>query len=90
MGEKHWDIQIDITENDDTTTARATLTMPAEAPLTGYGEAHRNPVDRPAAEIGDELAAARALDDLTNQLLSVANQDVVRNARFSRSPMPPG
>jgi hypothetical protein len=90
VSDKHWDVQIDITEDADTTTAQATLTMPAQARLTGYGEAHRNPVDRPAAAIGDELAAARALEDLTSQLLSVANQDVVRNARATRSAMQPG
>jgi hypothetical protein len=87
--DKHWDVQIDITEDDDVTTAQAVLTMPEQSRLTGHGEAHRNPVDPPAAAIGDELAAARALEDLTQQLLSVADQDVVRNAR-SRIPMPPG
>ncbi|MEU8244938.1 dsRBD fold-containing protein [Nonomuraea sp. NPDC048916] len=87
MNEKHWDVQIDISENDDTTTAQATLATPADAQLTGYGEAHRNPHDPPAAGIGDELAAARALEDLTRQLLGVADQDVVRNAR-SGSQMP--
>ena len=53
--------------------------MRAEARLTrdgagmvGSGTARRNPDDREVTQIGQEIAAARALSDLAHQLLSYA------------------
>ena len=36
--------------------------------LSGHGRSRRNPVDRNVPQIGEELAAARALHDLAHQL----------------------
>ncbi|GAA2364689.1 DUF1876 domain-containing protein [Nonomuraea africana] len=82
MNEKRWVVEIDITEEGDLTKAHATL---SGGRLAGYGEAHRNPIDPPAPEIGDELAAGRALQDLTHQLLGTANMDVAQNAATTPS-----
>ena len=45
--------------------------------MTGRGTARRNPIDRPVPEIGDELAASRALEDFAIRLHDVAADDIV-------------
>ncbi|MEW2398754.1 DUF1876 domain-containing protein [Streptomyces sp. NPDC046862] len=78
MEDKQWTVQIHITEDGDDTQARAVLTTPDTSTVTGRGAARRNPVDRPVPEIGDELAASRALEDLAIRLHDVASDDIVQ------------
>ncbi|MEU2282680.1 DUF1876 domain-containing protein [Streptomyces sp. NPDC013178] len=80
MESKQWTVQIFITEDGDDTHARAVLTTDETSTVTGQGTARRNPLDRPIAEIGDELAASRALDDLAIRLHDVASDDIVQLA----------
>ena len=44
--------------------------------LSGPGIARLNPTDRNVAEIGDELAVARALSNLADQLFAAAASDI--------------
>jgi len=44
--------------------------------LVGTGLARRNPADKDVPEIGDELAVARALSELSHRLLHVAVEDI--------------
>jgi hypothetical protein len=78
MEAKQWTVQIFITEEGDDTRARAVLTTQDTSTVTGRGEARRNPIDRPIPEIGDELAASRALEDLAIRLHDVASDDIVQ------------
>ncbi|MCF3132365.1 DUF1876 domain-containing protein [Streptomyces olivochromogenes] len=78
MDAKQWTVQIFITEDGDDTQARAVLTTRDTATVTGRGHARRNPLDRPIPEIGDELAASRALEDLAVRLHDVASDDIVQ------------
>ncbi|MFB9466933.1 DUF1876 domain-containing protein [Streptomyces cinereospinus] len=77
MEDKQWTVQIYITEDGDDTRARAVLTAGDMSSVVGRGVARRNPVDRPVPEIGDELAASRALEDLAVRLHDVAADDIV-------------
>nr|BFD81797.1 DUF1876 domain-containing protein [Streptomyces sp. Xyl84] len=77
MEAKRWTVQIYITEDGDETHARAVLTTRDTSAVTGRGAARRNPVDRPVPEIGDELAAGRALEDLASRLNAVAAGDLL-------------
>ncbi|MFE1248469.1 DUF1876 domain-containing protein [Streptomyces sp. NPDC058735] len=77
MEAKQWTVQIFISEEGDTTRARAVLSTRDTSTLTGRGTARRNPIDRPVPEIGDELAASRALEDLAIRLHDVAADDIV-------------
>jgi hypothetical protein len=82
MGDvKRWrvDIYIDEDRNDRRTYAQALLDAGWEQPLSGYGTAWRNPVDREMPEIGDELAASRALIDLAEELVHAAT--ITRRSR---------
>ncbi len=74
---KHWTVDIFIDEHDDDSTrAEARLRTRNSAHITGIGFARRNPRDVNVPEIGDELAAARALADLAQRLLKAAAEDI--------------
>ena len=66
-----WPVQISLREEDRVTRAEARLTTDG-AGMVGSGMARRNPDDQEATQIGEEIAAARALSDLAHQLLSYA------------------
>ena len=63
-----WAIDIVFEETPDTTEATATLRM-GDAECTGRGSARRNPSDPSVPLIGEELAAARALAELSSKLV---------------------
>lgn len=73
---KTWHIDIYIGEHEGETHAEARLRPVQEVTLTGVGTARLNPTDRDVPEIGDELAAARALSDLAHRLLNAAAGDI--------------
>jgi hypothetical protein len=73
---KQWTVTIDIDEHDGRTRARARLHTRDTDGLVGVGIARLNPADVDVAEIGDELAVARALSDLGARLLHTASEDV--------------
>ncbi|MDW4911086.1 DUF1876 domain-containing protein [Streptomyces sp. ADMS] len=70
-----WKVRLYLFEEEGTTKARAVLNT-GTTELTGHGDAHRNPADRDVPEIGDELAAGRAMHDLGRQLVVVAQRDI--------------
>lgn len=75
-----WSVEIQLFEGDVETSAKATLISGRGAAqrrtVTGSGRAHRRDGDAPVAEIGAEIAAARALRDLAAKLLDVAAEDL--------------
>ncbi|MGH3370039.1 MAG: dsRBD fold-containing protein [Nocardioidaceae bacterium] len=72
MTTKSWTVEIRITEEERETTAEARLSIDEVQGLLGHGSARRNPTDSNVPAIGDELAAARALSDLSHRLLETA------------------
>ncbi len=84
MEAKRWTIEVHITEEGDKTSAKAIMLTKGGIRLTGVGRAHRNPVDRPVPEIGDELAVARALSDLATKLNTVTWEDIAHLARAGK------
>ncbi|MEU2005776.1 dsRBD fold-containing protein [Rhodococcus sp. NPDC019627] len=81
MYERKWSVDIVIDEHDSgeagsRTRAQARLRTHDKTALTGVGTARRNPKDTEIPEIGDELAAARALADLSHQLIEATVADL--------------
>lgn len=77
MKTKKWHVEIYISERDDDVThAEARLSTRDTTSLHGIGVAKRNPTDASVPEIGDELAAARALSDLANRLMRATAEDI--------------
>jgi hypothetical protein len=70
-----WSVELLITETDDDTQAKASLEIDG-ATVTGWGRSRRNPVDPRVPRIGEELAAARALADLSHRIFDVATVEI--------------
>ncbi|GAA0229848.1 DUF1876 domain-containing protein [Actinomadura nitritigenes] len=80
METKQWSVELYISEDATDTDARAVLFTGGEPRITGHGHARRNPADRRIPEIGDELAAGRALADLAYRLRGLASEDIAQLA----------
>lgn len=72
----HWNVDMAVTENGRETRCEARLRGRNGVAMVGEGTAHANPADENVPAIGDELAAARALSDLSHQLLNTAARDI--------------
>jgi hypothetical protein len=72
---KEWRLRLYLSEHDPSTEARVVLDT-GDTVLESHAEAHRNPFDTAVPEIGDELAAGRALISLGRQLLRNAAGDM--------------
>lgn len=72
---KNWTIEVAIVEHPKHTRATAKI-RPQGQELIGTGLAHRNPADRDIPAIGDELAVARALANLSDQLFAATASDI--------------
>jgi hypothetical protein len=71
MADQMWRVQIAFTEEAERTRADAILELASQR-FHGYGQAKRAPDDPSVPVIGQDLAAARALSDLSHQLLQAA------------------
>lgn len=76
MRVKQWTADIFLSEEGDRTKARVVLHGDTPHDLVGSGVAQRNPHDPSIPEIGDEVAAGRALGDLSARLLQIAYRDI--------------
>jgi hypothetical protein len=70
-----WPAHILLVETDGETSARAVLDTDDRS-IQGTGTAVRNPVDFEVEQIGEELAAGRALVDLGRRLLGLSEADI--------------
>jgi hypothetical protein len=73
---KRWTVDVLVNDDEGRTYAEACLRSGEDTRLVGVGRAKLNPSDRDIPEIGDELAAARALCDLGQRLLVAASNDI--------------
>ncbi|MFE0456758.1 DUF1876 domain-containing protein [Streptomyces sp. NPDC058914] len=71
-----WKVRLHLFEDDDGTTKARVVLDTGTTALTGHGTAHCHPADANVPEIGDELAAGRAMEDLAQQLLNTADRDM--------------
>lgn len=76
MEQAGWQIEIEFDEDDTHTHATATARVRGDRALTGRGDAYRNPKDPNLPVVGEEIAAARALIELTSQLLRTAADQI--------------
>ena len=71
-----WNVEIQFEEDESLTTAASLLRLPDGTEIQGRGQARRNPADPAQPQIGEEIAAARALSDLVHQLLDKAAAEI--------------
>jgi hypothetical protein len=75
MTDQSWQVDIAFTEEDDRTRADAILELASQR-FHGFGQAKRAPKDPSIPVIGQDLAAARALSDLSHQLVHAAAERI--------------
>lgn len=75
MTRKVWTVDIEIDEKDRQTQADVLLEA-GEVRYRAWGRARRNPIDPQRPWIGEEVAVARALENLALQLRAAAEHDV--------------
>ena len=70
-----WTIEVLLEEDGDETDAKALLRV-GNRELGGWGRARRNPHDPERPRVGEELAVARALSELSHKLVDAAAQEI--------------
>ena len=73
---KAWHVELFLDEWGDRTMAHAVLHTGLHTQVEGRGVTLRSPHDVDVPEIGDEVAAARALHELADELLRTAAGDI--------------
>jgi hypothetical protein len=73
---KRWNVEVHIGEEASETNARVVLRTEDATELQGEGIARCNPADTNVPKIGDEIAVARALSDLSHKLLHKAAEEL--------------
>lgn len=71
-----WKVRLHLFEDDEGTTKARVVVDTGTTALTGQGAAHCHAADMNVPEIGDELAAGRAMQDLAQQLVNAAERDI--------------
>jgi hypothetical protein len=68
-------VEVTFTEDEDRTRAHASMAL-GRARFEGIGQARRSPRDPNVPVVGEELAAARALSDLSHKLIEAATERI--------------
>jgi Domain of unknown function (DUF1876) len=71
-----WHIEVEFLEDGDKTRAACLLRLQDGTELRAHGRADRYPSDPAQQRVGEEVAAARALNDLSHQLLAKAGHEI--------------
>ncbi|MDT0344520.1 DUF1876 domain-containing protein [Streptomyces litchfieldiae] len=76
MKTETWNVRVSIESDGRMTRAQARLEDKADTVLVSEGMARANPSDENVPDIGHELAAARALSELSHQLAHLTALDI--------------
>ena len=75
-----WIVRIDIEEIGRRTDAAATLFTDGLQIADARGTAHRSPTDAQRIDVGDDIAAGRALIRLGEKLIGQAESEISRHS----------
>ncbi|MGW4434401.1 DUF1876 domain-containing protein [Streptomyces sp. NPDC004596] len=71
-----WHIELEFQEDDTRTRAAALVRLPDGSEVRAHGHASRHNVDSNQPRVGEEIAGARALNELAMQLLTKAHGEI--------------
>jgi hypothetical protein len=78
--EKDINLAIHVSEDETETMAEVMLDLRGDQ-FQAVGKARRNPIDPPSPLIGEELAIARALSQLQDQMLEAARVKIEQHRK---------
>ena len=87
---QRWTVVLDITPDDGAVRAVARLRDRSATRLVGEGAARMGPVERVAPAVGADVAAARALHQLSERLVAAAKHEydiAVRRRQSAQRPV---
>ncbi|MET9962956.1 DUF1876 domain-containing protein [Streptomyces sp. NPDC006326] len=71
-----WHVELEFSEEGHRTSAAALVRLGDGSEIKGRGYAMRHPSDPEQLRVGEEIAGARALMDLSTQLLQKAHSEI--------------
>ncbi|MFJ3663986.1 DUF1876 domain-containing protein [Streptomyces sp. NPDC090119] len=71
-----WHIELEFEEDDQHTRAVALVRLPDGSEIRAHGHATRHRVDANQPRVGEEIAGARALNELAMRLLTKAHEEI--------------
>ncbi|MFJ3232473.1 DUF1876 domain-containing protein [Streptomyces sp. NPDC086787] len=71
-----WHIELEFEEDDRHTRAAALVRLPDGSEVTAHGSASRHDTDSSQPRVGEEIAGARALNELAMELLTKAHDEI--------------
>ncbi|MCX4990844.1 MULTISPECIES: DUF1876 domain-containing protein [unclassified Streptomyces] len=71
-----WHVEMEFQEDEHRTRAAALLRLPDGSEVRAHGYASRHPSDSNQPRVGEEVAGARALNELAMQLLTKAHDEI--------------
>ncbi|MER5752289.1 DUF1876 domain-containing protein [Streptomyces sp. NPDC002088] len=71
-----WHVEMEFQEDDQHTSAVALVRLPDGSEVRSHGHASRHHSDSNQPRVGEEVAGARALNELAMQLLTKAHGEI--------------
>ncbi|MEW2130580.1 DUF1876 domain-containing protein [Streptomyces sp. NPDC005435] len=71
-----WHIELEFMEDDQHTRAVAMVRLPDGSEVRAHGHATRHQVDNNQPRVGEEIAGARALNEIAMRLLEKAHEEI--------------
>ncbi|MFJ9740457.1 DUF1876 domain-containing protein [Streptomyces sp. NPDC101166] len=71
-----WHVEMEFKEDDQHTRAVAMVRLPDGTEVRAHGHASRHRVDANQPRVGEEIAGARALNEIAMQLLTKAHMEI--------------
>ncbi len=71
-----WHVELEFKEDEEHTRAAALVRLPDGNEVRGHGYASRHRSDANQPRVGEEIAGARALNELAMQLLTKAHDEI--------------
>ncbi|MDF3302806.1 DUF1876 domain-containing protein [Streptomyces tropicalis] len=71
-----WHVELEFQEDDQHTRAAALVRLPDGTEVRGHGRASRHRTDENQPRVGEEIAGARALNEIAMALLDKAHGEI--------------
>ncbi|MEW2070463.1 DUF1876 domain-containing protein [Streptomyces sp. NPDC007346] len=82
-----WHIDLEFEEDAHRTRAAALVRLPDGTEVRAHGYASRHPSDEDQQRVGEEIAGARALNEMAMKLLTKAHDEIDEASGRTSSPL---